>query len=106
MKNGSLSTQDQSIDFTQDQFVDEVEEITWKDKEHGVKFKWEFKKPCKLYIRCILDYDVGDTFEQQFQGIQILPLWKCHLLGQEKLSLMSKLSLQKIGFIFRWNRNF
>lgn len=101
MKNGSLSTQDQSIDFTQDQFVDEVEEITWKDKEHGVKFKWEFKKPCKLYIRCILDYDVGDTFEQQFQGIQILPLWKCHLLGQEKLSLMSKLSLQKIGFIFR-----
>lgn len=99
--NGTLSTNHQSVDYHQDQFIEDVKEVVWKDKEHGFRFTWEFQKPCKLYVRPILDYDLGDTFEEQFQGIQILPLWKCQLLGQEKLSLLSKLSCNKSGFLFR-----
>lgn len=97
----SLSAGDVSINLFEDQFIDHVSGITWKDKQHGVKFNWEFHKRCKLYVRPILDLELGNDLKDQFQGIQILPLWSCQLIGQEAASFMSKLSCHKIGFLFR-----
>lgn len=96
----SLSVQGARVDIKNNHLIEDVSKLIWKDKSKGISLHWEFHKPCKLFVRPILDFGMGNEFESQFQGIQLLPLWDCKLLGQEKISLMSKIICRKAGFLF------